>query len=247
MKKFTSRKKFLESFDATCTNIQWSWSWVNHNKKAVYFGAYVSHEKGEAQLILSVDWKKNKKGRESPSYKEARENIELVRDKDYSLHTFRQIEEVVDEKTGRVSITDFEQDLETRFLEERRDGWYALAIGDFDEPKASPRVNEKKVYLEGSKVPVSGSRIERSSPARAACIELHGTKCCICNFDFEGIYGNLGKGFIHVHHLKSIRASEGTHVVCPKTDLRPVCPNCHAMIHRYAENRSIEEIRSLLS
>lgn len=247
MEKFTSRQKFRESLDASCRNPQWSWSWVNHNKKAVYFGASDVHEKGEAQLILGFDWRQNKKGRASAAYPEAVENIELVLNKNYSLHTFRQFEEVVDEETGRVRITGFEQDLETRFLEEKSDGWYALAIGDFDELKASARSNEKKVYIEGSKVPVSGSRIERNSRARAACIELHGTKCCICDFDFEGIYGNLGKGFIHVHHLKSISASEGTHVVCPKTDLRPVCPNCHAMIHRSGKNRSIEEIRSLLS
>lgn len=247
MKKFASRKKFRESLDASCKNQQWSWSWVNHKEKKVYFGASDVHEKGDAQLILGFDWRQNKKGRTNPGYHEAVENIDLVLKETYSLHTFRQIQEEIDKETGRVRITGFEQDLETRFLVEKLDGWYALAIGNFDEWENSSRSKEKFVFLEGSKVPVSGSRIERNSRARAACIDLHGANCCICKFDFKEVYGILGREFIHVHHLKSISASEGKHIVCPKTDLRPVCPNCHAMIHRNGENRSIEEIRSLLT
>lgn len=247
MQKFTSRQKFRESLDASCKNPRWSWSWVNHNDKNVYFGASDVHEDGDTQLILGIGWERNRKGRVNPAYGEAVENIELILSKSYRLYTFRQFQEEIDDETGRVRITGFEQDLELRYLVEKRDGWHALAIGDFDEWDHSSNSKEKIVYLEGSKVPVSGSRIERNSRARAACLDLHGTKCCICGFDFEKIYGDLGSEFIHVHHLKSISASDGPHIVCPKTDLRPVCPNCHAMIHRNGKNRSIEEIRSLLS
>jgi len=247
MEKFSSRTKFRQSLNAECANNQWSWSWVNHKTKTVYFGASNVHENGESQLILGVQWQRNLKGRRNPGYAEAMSNIELVLNENYSLFTFRQFEKVVDEDTGRVRITDFEQDLEQRYLVKKDDGWHALAAGDFDTKKAPWNSKEKIVYLEGSKVPISGSRIERNSRARAACLELHGTSCCICNFDFERTFGVLGKGFIHVHHLHPISDSEGLHEVRPKTDLVPVCPNCHAMIHRGGENRSVEEVRSLIS
>lgn len=246
MKEYTSRTKFRESLGASCKNAQWSWSWVNHNKKTVYFGASTIHEKDESQLILGFSWSHNLKGRANLGYPEAIENIELVQEHGYNLYTFRQFEKVVSEETGRVRIIEFEQDLESRSLVRKDDGWHAVAIGDFDEKKSFLKPKETIVYLEGSKVPVSGLRIERNSRARAACIAHYGTNCCICDFDFEESYGELGKEFIHVHHLKSISASAGKHTVCPKEDLRPVCPNCHAMIHRFGENRSIEEIRSLL-
>lgn len=247
MEKFSSRKKFRESLSATCRNTQWSWSWVNHDEKKVYFGASDVHEKGDAQLILGYHWKQNLKGRSNPGYKEALSNIGLVLNQGYGLYTFRQFEEEVDSDTGRVRITGFEQELEGRFLVEKSDGWHAVAVGDFDAHENLPKSKATVVYIEGSRVPISGSRIERNSQARDACLKLHGTSCCLCKFSFEDTYGELGKDFIHVHHLKPISESEGEHIVCPETDLRPVCPNCHAMIHRNGKNRPIDEIKALIS
>lgn len=247
MEKIRSRQQFLESLDARCKNFRWSWSWVNHTARNVYFGASNVDENGDTQLILGFDWERNRKGRKNPAFDEAVENIKLVLDKSYSLHTFRQFQKETNAETGRVRVTGFEQDLELRYLVEKSDGWHALPIGDFDEAENWPKSKEKIVYLEGSKVPISALRIERNSRARAACLGYHGTICCICRFDFEATYGELGRKFIHVHHLKSISASDGPHIVCPEADLRPVCPNCHAMIHRNGKNRSLDEISSLLS
>ncbi len=46
------------------------------------------------------------------------------------------------------------------------------------------------------------------------------------------VYGNIGEGYIEVHHLNPISQTEGSHKVDPTTDLVPLCANCHAMIHR---------------
>lgn len=73
---------------------------------------------------------------------------------------------------------------------------------------------------------------ERSRINRAACMEIHGTSCKICGFNFGKIYGDLGKGFIHVHHIVPVSQMGGSYVLNPATDLIPVCPNCHAMLHR---------------
>ena len=247
MIKYPSKLQFRKSLGATCRSNQWSWSWVNHDKKEVYFGVSSVHEKGNSQLILGRNWKTNLKGWNKPGYPEALENISLVNEKNYELFTFRQYEKIVDQETGRVKIIKFEQDLEKRIPVERDDGWYAVLVGDFEHTQNILIDDNLTVFIEGSKIPVSGSKVERNSQAREACLKIHGTACSICNFDFRETYGILGNGFIHVHHLHAISQTKGKYTINPKTDLRPVCPNCHAMIHRYGKNRSIDAIKALIS
>jgi len=65
----------------------------------------------------------------------------------------------------------------------------------------------------------------------------------VCSFDFGKQFGPLGEGFIHVHHLRPISSLREEHDVDPITDLRPVCPNCHAMLHRTRPPMSIEALQ----
>jgi hypothetical protein len=88
---------------------------------------------------------------------------------------------------------------------------------------------------------------ERSPQARDSCIRKHGYDCAVCGVNFERLYGSIGKGFIHVHHLELLSNSKGEREVDPGTDLIPVCPNCHAMIHRQIPPLSVNEIRTLLA
>jgi 5-methylcytosine-specific restriction protein A len=64
--------------------------------------------------------------------------------------------------------------------------------------------------------------------------------------DFEETYGPVGKGLIHVHHLKALASVGIEYQVNPVADLRPVCPNCHAMIHRGEPMYSIEAVQAML-
>lgn len=96
------------------------------------------------------------------------------------------------------------------------------------------------------------SRRERNPVARALCIEHYRSRnhgrlvCVVCSFDFADVYGNLGEGFIHVHHLNPISEARAARVVSPAIDLVPVCPNCHSMIHRGGETKSIAEMLEIL-
>jgi 5-methylcytosine-specific restriction protein A len=49
---------------------------------------------------------------------------------------------------------------------------------------------------------------------------------------FAETYGTFAKDFIHVHHITSLSEISDSYEVNPETDLIPVCPNCHAMLHR---------------
>jgi len=99
---------------------------------------------------------------------------------------------------------------------------------------------------EGAVTRISVNAYERNPTARAECLKIHGVQCAVCGFDFEAFYGNVAKGFIHVHHLSLISNAEGLRAVDPKLDLRPVCPNCHAVLHMQNPPFSIEELRALI-
>lgn len=88
---------------------------------------------------------------------------------------------------------------------------------------------------------------ERNPVLREQALEIHGYSCFACGFDFEKVYGEHGKGFIEVHHVLPL-SEQGKAVVVPKTDLVPLCSNCHSMVHRKrGKTLKISELKSLLS
>jgi 5-methylcytosine-specific restriction protein A len=110
-----------------------------------------------------------------------------------------------------------------------------------------PRGLDGQAFPEGALSRVEVNRYERDPRARKACLNHWGYRCAACDFSFEERYGELGKDFIHVHHtIELSRVPPGYHVD-PINDLRPVCPNCHAMIHRgTGPALAIDEIRRQL-
>lgn len=107
-------------------------------------------------------------------------------------------------------------------------------------------IDDNEKHFEGLATRVTVNRYERDDRARAKCIEHYGLKCSVCEFDFEQTYGDLGAGFIHVHHLTLISSIGEEYHIDPIKDLRPVCPNCHAMLHKRKKPLSIEELRTLM-
>jgi predicted HNH restriction endonuclease len=103
-----------------------------------------------------------------------------------------------------------------------------------------------KSFREGTTSQILVNAYERNPQARKKCIEHYGTSCFVCGFNFGKVFGQLGEGFIHVHHLKPISEIGQEYEINPIEDMRPVCPNCHAMIHRQTPLLSIEEVQSLL-
>lgn len=112
--------------------------------------------------------------------------------------------------------------------------------------KTTGEVENPEKYTEGATKQVSVNIYERNPVARKKCIEHFGYNCVVCDFNFKTTYGDLGKDFIHVHHLKELHTIGKKYEVDPIADLRPVCPNCHAMLHKRKPAYSIEEIKTLL-
>ena len=113
--------------------------------------------------------------------------------------------------------------------------------------RMAEEISELVGFPEGAKEKVVVNRYERDKRNRDACIKIHGCRCSVCSFDFGTVYGILGRNFIHVHHVTGVAQGGGRRrAPDPRKDLRPVCPNCHAMLHIGGNNRTIEELRHVI-
>ena len=120
---------------------------------------------------------------------------------------------------------------------------FDLYEGMFIDP-AHDEVHEG-THSEGQKVKYLGTRYERDHKARKACLDYWGYSCQVCDMKFSDVYGEIGDQFIHVHHLNPI-SETGNTITDPVSDLRPVCPNCHSMLHKKHPPYGIEELKELM-
>jgi 5-methylcytosine-specific restriction protein A len=107
-------------------------------------------------------------------------------------------------------------------------------------------IEEIEILFEGAKRTITINSYERNSKAKQLCKENYGTTCQVCDFDFELKYGKIGRNFIHVHHLTMVSDIGQNYEVNPISDLRPVCPNCHAMLHKQNPPLTIEELKKII-
>ena len=122
---------------------------------------------------------------------------------------------------------------------------FSNVVSDADFFLGPDEISERE-YKEGAVRQVQVNSYERDRAARQACIRHYGPACVVCGFVFEERYGALGAGYIHVHHLVPISEIGENYRIDPIRDLRPICPNCHAMIHGRRPPLSIEEVRGTL-
>ncbi len=113
-------------------------------------------------------------------------------------------------------------------------------VYDVDYPE-----DDEKLY-EGALVKVMANKYERNQKARRECVAKKGYQCFVCGRDCEATYGEIGKNFIHVHHLTPISSIGEEYELNIDTDLAPVCPNCHYMLHRKDPPYTIEELKEKL-
>lgn len=241
------RKQFIQSQGATCANWTWSWSFINEAKKIVIFGAWDLHNDGKRCKILDESWKINPKGRKSPSYPQSREHVRLIEEEGYRLMTFAMKYSDAnrgEDGLGPAKIDEIVPELKRKTLTRVGSAWYA---SDGRLANALPEeLAEPAKYPEGAQVRVTVNAFERNAKARSACIAHHGAVCAVCRIRFEEVYGDLGSGFIHVHHRIPIGSVGSEYQVNPIKDLVPVCPNCHAMIHRAEPQLTVDQLQALI-
>lgn len=123
---------------------------------------------------------------------------------------------------------------------------YWTGPGGFSDQPYPDEPDSEATFPEGAVTEVKVNRYERSRGARAACISYYGAVCKGCGMDFLARYGERGRDFMHVHHLLPLKQIKKAYKVDPIADLRPICPNCHAMIHRREPMLSMEELQAIV-
>lgn len=85
--------------------------------------------------------------------------------------------------------------------------------------------------MEGGVSQTTVTRRERNPRNRLLCLRLHKNICAICNLDPIATYGESME-IIEVHHLQPLSLQSEPRPYNPKTDLIPLCPNCHRAVHK---------------
>jgi predicted HNH restriction endonuclease len=104
------------------------------------------------------------------------------------------------------------------------------------------------LFVEGALKTIQVNAYERNPVARRRCIEHYGMACSVCGHRLGAIYGPIAEDVIHVHHLRPLSECGGTdYEIDPIAELRPVCPNCHVVLHLRRPPYSIEDLRAVLA
>ena len=114
--------------------------------------------------------------------------------------------------------------------------------------------DEDDIITEGKVSTKTAIVKERSQKLRRAAIEHYTADgkilCSVCGFDFKEIYGDLGDGYIQMHHENPIYqyADDGleSYISEAVKNMKPLCANCHCMIHRNKNKLiSITELKAI--
>ncbi len=118
-----------------------------------------------------------------------------------------------------------------------------VLLDNYQSSFAAPPADTSAPCIEGAPTSALVTVYERDPVARQRCIQHYGPVCVVCGFSFEEVFGEQAAGYIHVHHIKAVSARGGSYEVDPVRDLRPVCPNCHAVIHLRQPPYSIATVK----
>lgn len=108
-------------------------------------------------------------------------------------------------------------------------------------------IRSKQGLREGATCQITVNAYERNLAARNLCLQHYGTVCSVCGIGLGSLYGTIAEGRIHVHHLRPLSEIGEEYEVDPIVDLRPVCPNCHMVIHLANPPYTIEEVKAMLT
>lgn len=101
-------------------------------------------------------------------------------------------------------------------------------------------------FSEGTEKIATTTKHERNRFNRQICLAAKGYRCSVCQVLLSDIYGEIASNYIEVHHSNPVAGMVKDYIVKPLEELYPVCPNCHAMLHRKNPPYSIDELQSII-
>lgn len=112
---------------------------------------------------------------------------------------------------------------------------------------ASKDIDDKAKIIMEKRTYRCQNAIERNTRYADKVKKVHGLQCECCNLDFGKQYGEIGEGFIEVHHMIPLSSltPESYKAYNIKKDFAVLCPNCHRMIHRLPDPSDLETLKKL--
>lgn len=155
-------------------------------------------------------------------------------------------------KAGMSSASELDQQVWTYYFGKQKElaadaAIITAAIENADEvkvarlPTADPYEGE-----EGGVITRLHKRYERDpklvAEKRKEAMSKGDLRCQVCKFDYGKSYGELGAGYIEVHHINPLHQLKQKGKT-KLSDLALLCANCHRMAHRKRVPLSLDEIR----
>ena len=113
---------------------------------------------------------------------------------------------------------------------------------EYKAQEASVNPESPTEFTEGAIEEMVVELRKRDPRLKTSAIEAFGTICQICGFDFSDVYGELGEGYIELHHIHPLSESDDIQQTTLDA-VAMVCSNCHRMLHRNGKSAlPIEEL-----
>lgn len=117
-----------------------------------------------------------------------------------------------------------------------------ILLPEEDTSILSDDIENEQQRMEGRLTEAKVLRRQRNRKARQKCLEDSGYTCYVCGFNFEKVYGEIGKKFLEVHHTKPLKTYDDEHPI-PQSELCALCSNCHSMVHRKREVMDVDKLK----
>ena len=114
-------------------------------------------------------------------------------------------------------------------------------------------VLDDSIVREGQLMTRSVEYRTRSRELRNTAVEYYSEsgriRCLACYFEFARAYQAIGEGVIQIHHIKPVSFMRGEPLSREDAlaNVRPLCANCHQMVHTKTPPIPICDLRSMVS
>ncbi len=155
----------------------------------------------------------------------------------FNIHDVKTCRQLIDFVNGRLR----------GFIESRPGGPAQPVVERLSVKLVEPDSVEGSVYWEGDRARALHEQVERNSAAREACLRKQGARCVVCDLRLRDRYAGLSREVVEVHHLRPLSNTIGPYQLDPATDLVPICPNCHRVIHSQMPALEPGQVKAMLA
>jgi hypothetical protein len=111
-----------------------------------------------------------------------------------------------------------------------------IGLGPFPLPGSRDAKSDERRFIEGMVREITTELRYRDPRLRIEAMHHYGMACMVCGFNFERTYGDLGTGYIEVHHRRPLSRRSKKGFRASVRDVAVVCSSCHRTLHRKGAN-----------